>query len=92
MNAGSSRPGDPGDRASGASLARVLRLPLALAALSAVGLVSALLGDGLWDALSWLALGLPVAVTIGYLVRDVDFRPRAPRSSPPDRSTHRHEV
>jgi hypothetical protein len=38
-------------------------MPLLLAALSAGGLVSALLGDGAWDVLSWLALGaLPVVI------------------------------
>jgi len=47
------------------SLRRVFGVPLVLAVLSAVGLVSALLGDGVWDALSWLALGLPVLL-IGY--------------------------
>ena len=36
--------------------------PLALAAASAVGLVSALLADGAGDALAWLALGTPVIV------------------------------
>jgi hypothetical protein len=36
--------------------------PIALGVISAVGLVAALLGDGVWDAVSWAALGLPVAV------------------------------
>jgi hypothetical protein len=36
--------------------------PIALGVLSALGLLSALVGDGLWDWASWLALGLPVAV------------------------------
>lgn len=44
------------------SLWRIFRIPLLLAAVSLVGLVSALLGDGLWDALSWAALTLPLAV------------------------------
>lgn len=35
--------------------------PIAMALLSALGLLSALIGDGLWDWASWLALGLPVA-------------------------------
>ena len=43
------------------SLWRVFRWPLAIAAASLVGLVSALLGDGWRDAVSWLLLGsLPV--------------------------------
>jgi hypothetical protein len=88
MNGDSSRPDDPQDRASGTSLFRVLRLPLALAAFSAAGLVSALLGDGLWDLLSWLALALPVALAIRYLVRDAGVRLHAPPSSPADQSIH----
>lgn len=36
--------------------------PIALGVLTVVGLVSALLGDGLWDAVSALALGTVVAV------------------------------
>jgi hypothetical protein len=43
---------------------RVFGMPLLLALISLVGLVSALLGDGAWDALSWLALGIPVAVAL----------------------------
>ena len=42
--------------------ARVFAIPFVLAALSAVGLTAALLGDEVWDALSWLALGIPIAV------------------------------
>jgi len=37
-------------------------MPIVLAALSALGLVSALLGDGVWDVLSWITLWIPVAV------------------------------
>jgi hypothetical protein len=69
MTGGSSRPDDSIGRAPRAGLARVLGLPLALAALSAAGLVSALLGEGVWDLLSWLALALPVAAAIWYLLR-----------------------
>ena len=36
-------------------------LPIAIALLSVIGLVAALTGDGWRDALSWLALGVPVA-------------------------------
>jgi len=43
-------------------------VPTALALISVVGLVGALLGDGLWDALSWLALGVPLAV-VAYFSR-----------------------
>jgi hypothetical protein len=44
--------------------AAIYRIPLLIALISAVGLASALLGDGIWDALSWLALGVPVALAL----------------------------
>lgn len=51
------------------SLRQVFAAPLAIAILSAVGLVSALLGDDIWDALSWLALTVPVVVILWYWLR-----------------------
>ena len=36
--------------------------PIVLAVLTAIGLVSALLGDGVWDALSAVTLGIPCLV------------------------------
>ena len=44
------------------SFARVWRWPIAIGVASTIGLVSALVGDGPWDLLSWIALGVPVAV------------------------------
>lgn len=44
------------------SALRVFAIPLLLGLLSVVGLLSALLGDNVWDALSWFALGVPCAV------------------------------
>jgi hypothetical protein len=41
---------------------QVFAIPIALGVLSAVGLVAALLGDNVWDAVSWLALGIPCVV------------------------------
>jgi xanthosine utilization system XapX-like protein len=41
-------------------------VPVALGFLTLIGLISALLGDGIWDAVSALALGTPVAVSIWY--------------------------
>lgn len=41
-------------------------IPILLAAITAAGLLSALLGDDMWDALSWAALGLPVAVCLWF--------------------------
>jgi hypothetical protein len=57
--------------ARGAAMRRVFGIPLLLGLLSAVGLLSALLGDGPWDALSWLTLGLPVAVILWFWGRPV---------------------
>ncbi|MGH7966300.1 MAG: hypothetical protein ACRERD_31495 [Candidatus Binatia bacterium] len=43
--------------------------PLALGVASALGLIAALLADGLWDAVSWIALAVPIAVGIQALWR-----------------------
>ncbi|CUU18374.1 membrane protein implicated in regulation of membrane protease activity [Bradyrhizobium sp. JR7.2] len=40
----------------------IFRWPLLLAGLILVGLASALFGDDGWDALSWAALAIPLAV------------------------------
>jgi len=44
----------------------IFRAPLLLAALSSVGLLAALIGDGVYDLLSWLALGCIPAVIAWY--------------------------
>jgi hypothetical protein len=36
---------------------------------TAIGLVSALLGDGVWDGLSWLGLGTPVVVVLWFVAK-----------------------
>ena len=48
--------------------AQIYRIPLLIAAVSAIGLASALLGDGVWDGLSWMALGFPVAMAAFFWV------------------------
>lgn len=42
------------------SAAEVFRVPIWLGVASVVGLVSALLGDGVWDGVSWLAIFAPI--------------------------------
>ncbi len=37
---------------------------LVIALITVCGLLSALLGDGLWDELSWVILALPLAVIV----------------------------
>lgn len=51
--------------------------PIALAVLTAIGLTSALLGDGLWDLVSALTLGAPVAVGAWYTLRRQPGKSRA---------------
>lgn len=48
---------------------RILGVPALLGGLSAVGLLSALLGDGIWDVLSWLTLAIPLMVIIQSIAR-----------------------
>jgi hypothetical protein len=40
-----------------------------LAALTGAGLLSALFGDGLWDAVSWVALAVPLFVILWKITR-----------------------
>ncbi|TFV76521.1 hypothetical protein E4K64_13195 [Bradyrhizobium frederickii] len=42
----------------------VFRWPLLVGVVCGAGLGLALVGDGVWDALSWLALSLPVVLGI----------------------------
>ncbi len=43
---------------------RIFRWPILIALASAVGLVAALVGDGVYDVVSWIALGGTVVVMI----------------------------
>ena len=53
------------------SAAEVFRIPLLLGLASAIALVAGLVGDGLWDALCWLGLALPlVAIVAAWLGRE----------------------
>ncbi len=42
----------------------VWKWPVILGIATACGLLSALIGDGAWDGLSWFALGVPVAAGV----------------------------
>jgi hypothetical protein len=64
---------------TGAEFRRVFAVPVLLAVVSLIGLLSALLGDGPWDAVSWIALGAMVVVA-GWCWRSRDRSgPRSPR-------------
>ncbi len=52
-----------------ASFWKVFAAPLAIGLLSAAGLFAALLGDGLWDSLSWIGLGLPALIALRGLLK-----------------------
>jgi hypothetical protein len=45
-------------------LARIFTVPALLAMLIAVGLTSGVLGDGIWDVISWITLAVPIAVIV----------------------------
>ena len=51
------------------SFRQIFGVPILLAIVTAAGLLSALLGDGVWNALSWFALSIPVAMIIFYVSR-----------------------
>ena len=62
-------------------------MPIAIGVMSAVGLISALLGDGIWDTVSWIALAIPVAVILWY-----GLRPHPGLSIDSSRDNHRHRL
>jgi len=37
-----------------------------MASLTVIGLLAGVVGDGGWDTVSWLAMGIPVGVCIGF--------------------------
>ena len=48
---------------------KVFATPTVIALLSGAGLFAALLGDGVWDALSWLGLGVPAVLALRGLLQ-----------------------
>lgn len=53
------------------NLRRIYGKPFALAILSGFGLIAALLADGIWDAVSCIALSVTVAVIAWHVARPV---------------------
>jgi hypothetical protein len=51
------------------SLSQVFAMPFVLGVLSLIGLLSALIGDGIWDGLSWATLAFPVWILVRHLRR-----------------------
>jgi len=44
---------------------QIFAIPIVLGVLSIIGLVSALVGDGVWDGVSWVTLAIPILLC-GY--------------------------
>ena len=55
---------------------RMWRMPIVLAVLSLIGLLAGLAADGVWDVMSSVALGIPLAVCLWY---GIDWRRRRDR-------------
>ena len=53
---------------------QIWAMPVLLAVLTLIGLVAALLGDGVWDLVSAVTLGAPVAVGAWYGLRRTPAR------------------
>jgi hypothetical protein len=51
------------------TLREIFAAPLVVGILSGVGLIAALVGDGIWDAVSWAALAVPVVLFVVYIRR-----------------------
>lgn len=45
-------------------MGQIFAIPLLIGVMSIVGLVAALVGDGIWDGLSWLMLVTPILIYI----------------------------
>ncbi len=51
------------------TLGQIFGAPLVVGVLSTIGLISALVGNGWWDAVSWVSLGLPVLMYVFFTLR-----------------------
>lgn len=69
----------PRRQGEGVSAWRLWGWPVALGALTASGLLSALVSEAGGDAWSWFALGVPVAVMAWFARRRRPLSARAPR-------------
>ena len=50
-------------------LSQIFVIPAILSVLTIGGLIFALIEDGIWDALSWVALSVPIALYVGCVAR-----------------------
>ncbi|AKD57426.1 hypothetical protein SD10_23585 [Spirosoma radiotolerans] len=47
----------------------VWTLPIAVGFISVIGLLAALIGDDVWDGLSWLCLAVPLVVIGRFVIK-----------------------
>jgi hypothetical protein len=51
------------------TIGQIFGIPLLIALLSAIGLVSALMGNGIWDSISWITLLIPILLCGFFLLK-----------------------
>ena len=54
-------------RRSRQSKRKIFAAPAVVGVLSAIGLTAALLGDDVWDGLSWITLLVPIMLYAGFI-------------------------
>jgi hypothetical protein len=60
--------GMPPAKTARGMLWRIFVIPVVIGFLSAIGLVAALVGDDIWDWLSWATLAIPILVTAYFMI------------------------
>jgi len=58
------------------TLGQIFAVPALIGVMSIVGLVAALVGDGMWDGLSWLMLLAPIVIYLACIYLPRRFRTR----------------
>jgi hypothetical protein len=58
------------------TLGQIFAIPALIGVMSIVGLVAALVGDGVWDGLSWLMLLAPIVIYAACIYIPRRFRTR----------------
>jgi hypothetical protein len=58
------------------TLGQIFAIPALIGVMSIVGLVAALVGDGVWDGLSWLMLITPIAIYAACICLPRRFKTR----------------
>jgi hypothetical protein len=51
------------------TLRQIFAAPLVIGILSTVGLLAALIGDNVWDAVSWVGLAIPFLLFVFFIYR-----------------------